>query len=274
MLKGALDLGITYIDTSPDYPRAEYFIGQYISKRRNEYILATKCGDNLSGTGAQYLFDRKTILDNFEESLRLMKTDYVDVLALHGVIPEYLSGGSAGEAWETMLEIKKSGRVKHLGVSMCNKGPDYYGFPAVYGYNSILRFASWPEMEVIQLPYGCMTRISEAVIQKTYTDYKTGVVARGVVKKYTGLYGQVLEVSRIKELFEEGETEDQFFIRYALSHPGLSNVLVGTKNLGHLEENVKAADKGPLSKKIYGETKLRMNFAGNVPGPLDMKLDW
>jgi aryl-alcohol dehydrogenase-like predicted oxidoreductase len=94
------------------------------------------------------------------------------------------------------------------------------------------------------------------------------------MKQYASVYNERYEVSRISELFDEGETKDQFLLRYALTHPGLSNVLVGTKQLAHLLENIKTAEKGPLSKEIYEETKKRMNFAGNIAGPVDMKLDF
>jgi aryl-alcohol dehydrogenase-like predicted oxidoreductase len=274
VLNGVLDRGITYIDTSPEYPKAEYFIGRGIAGRRDEYVLATKCCDNMTGIGPLYTFDRKTVIDNVEESLRLMKTDRIDVMQIHGVIPEYLPGGPRGEVWETMRELKKAGKILHLGVTVCNKGPEFYGFPAAYGYNSLLRFASWPELEVVQLVYGCMTRLSEQVIQKAYDDYGTGIVSRGAVKQYTDVYDGCFEASRVGELFEAGETKNDFFIRYALTHPGIANVLVGTKQLSHLEENIKAAEKGPLPSRVYEETKRRMNFAGNIAGPPDMKLDW
>ena len=112
LLNTALDHGVNYIDTSPEYPMAEYFIGKAIANRRDEYILATKCGDNMTGVGETYIFDRKTIISNMDESLRLMKTDHVDILQLHGVIPELLGGGAFGEAMEAMRELKKP--VKHF----------------------------------------------------------------------------------------------------------------------------------------------------------------
>ena len=274
LLNGVLDRGITYIDTSPEYPQSERFIGLSIAKRRDEYILATKCCDNMSGIGDLYVFDRRTILDNVDESLRLMKTDHIDVMQLHGAIPENCPGGPKSEVWETLLELKRAGKVLHIGTTICQKTPEFYGSPATYGYNSILRFAPWPEMEVIQLVYGCMTRLSEDVIQKAFDDYGTGIVARGVVKQHTPQYKERFEVSRVSELFEQGETRDQFLIRYALSHPGLSNLLVGSKQLSHIEANIRAVEKGPLSPDVYAEAKRRMNFAGNVAGPVDMKLDW
>jgi aryl-alcohol dehydrogenase-like predicted oxidoreductase len=274
MLNKVLDNGITYIDTSPEYPLSEYFIGKSISHRRSEFVLATKCCDNMTGEGALYIFDKKTVIANVEESLRLMKTDHIDVMQIHGAIPEYLAGGPSGEVWETLRELKKSGKILHIGNTVCNKAPDFYGYPAGYGYNSLLRFAPWPEMEVIQLVYGCMTRLSENVIQKAYDEYKTGVVARGIIKSYAPVYAERLEVSRLGELFEAGETKNDFFIRYALSHPGLACSLVGTRNKNHLMDNIKAANKGPLSPEVYAEAKRRLNFAGAVPGPVDMKLDW
>jgi aryl-alcohol dehydrogenase-like predicted oxidoreductase len=44
ILNAVLDAGINFIDTSNDYGRSEEFIGKYLSGRRKEYYLATKCG--------------------------------------------------------------------------------------------------------------------------------------------------------------------------------------------------------------------------------------
>ena len=274
ILNKALDLGINYIDTSPEYPMSEYYIGKSISHRRDEFVLATKCGDNMTGIGPLYLFDRKTIMDNIDESLRLMKTDHVDILQLHGVTPELLPGGRFDEAMQAICDIKKAGKALHLGLTVCNKKPGMYGYPAGYGYNSILRFAPWDEIEVIQLVYGGLTRLSEAVIQKAYDDYGTGIVARGIIKNYDDTYPQRLEMARLQDLFEEGETIHDFLIRFAISHPGLSTALIGTKNIHHLEQNVRAAEKGVLAPEVYAEAKRRLNFAGIIPGPTDLKTDW
>lgn len=77
LLNRVLDEGINYIDTSPEYANSEHFIGKAISHRRDEYILATKCCDNMRGNGPLYTFDRRTVLENVEESLRLLKTGSV-----------------------------------------------------------------------------------------------------------------------------------------------------------------------------------------------------
>ena len=274
LLNTALDLGINYVDTSPEYPMSEYYIGKSISHRRDEFILATKCGDNMQGYDPLYIFDRKTIMENIDMSLKLLKTDHVDILQLHGVTPELLPGGRYDEAIQTILDIKAAGKALHLGLTVCNKGPGMYGYPAGYGYNSILRFAPWEEIEVIQLVYGGLTRLSENVIQKAYEDYHTGVIARGILKKYDGTYDERARMARLSELFEEGETLQDFLVRYVISHPGVASALVGTKNVAHLRRNAAAAEKGPLSDDVYAEAKRRLTFAGAIPGPTDMKTDW
>jgi aryl-alcohol dehydrogenase-like predicted oxidoreductase len=203
-----------------------------------------------------------------------MKTDHIDLLQLHGVIPDYLPGGEAGEAMEAMRDMKKAGKVLHLGLTVCNRAPEFYGYPATYGYNSILYFAKWPEIESIQLVYGCMTRLSENVIQKAHDDYNTGIIARGVIKVYFHIYAERFEVARLSELFEKGETKNDFFIRFVLSHPGVASSIIGTRNIRHLVENIKTVERGPLPPDVYTEAKLRLNFVGDIPGPVDMKLDW
>jgi aryl-alcohol dehydrogenase-like predicted oxidoreductase len=274
MLNRALDRGITFIDTSPEYAMSEYYIGKCISHRRDEFILATKTCDNMTGEGPYWVFDRKTIIANVEESLRLMKTDHIDLLQLHGVIPDYLPGGEAGEAMEAMRDMKKAGKALHLGLTVCNKTPDLYGYPANYGYNSILRFAKWAEIESVQLVYGCMTRLSENVIQKAHDDYNTGIVARGAIKSYFPIYAERFDVARLGELLEKDETKNDFFIRYVITHPAVTSTVVGTRNINHLMSNIRAVEKGPLSQEIYEEAKRRLNFVGVIPGPVDMKLDW
>ena len=120
LLNTALDLGINYFDTSPEYAKSEYFIGKAISHRRDEFILATKCCDNMRGNGPAYTFDRQTVLENIDESLRLLKTDHIDILQIHGAIPSLVPDGEYGEVMETMRELKKAGKVLHLGLTIRN----------------------------------------------------------------------------------------------------------------------------------------------------------
>ncbi|MBC8291272.1 MAG: aldo/keto reductase, partial [Planctomycetes bacterium] len=83
-----LDSGINFIDTAPDYGICEERIGRYISSRRDEYFLATKCGcdptqheDHLE---VKHTWKPEVIRQNLETSLQRMKTDRIDLLQFHG----------------------------------------------------------------------------------------------------------------------------------------------------------------------------------------------
>jgi aryl-alcohol dehydrogenase-like predicted oxidoreductase len=220
----------------------------------------------MTGVGPLYLFDKKTILSNLDESLRLMKTDHIDVWQLHGVIPDFLPGGALGEAMEAMKEAKAAGKVLHLGLTIRNGQPMDYGYPATFGYNSLPTFSAWEDIEVVQLVYGALTRLSENAIQTAYDRHGTAIVARGAIKKYDERYDARFEASKISELFEEDESRNDFLIRYALTHPAIASVVIGSKNIHHVAENVKAAERGKLSAEIYMEAKKRLDYAGIVAG--------
>src|ERR1700685_4666443 len=73
VLNAVLDSGINYIDTSIDYGRSEERIGTYISGRRSEYFLASKCGCVPDAPqGSDHVHTAANIRAGVEHSLRLM----------------------------------------------------------------------------------------------------------------------------------------------------------------------------------------------------------
>ena len=267
LLNEALDHGINYIDTCPEYPMSEYFIGKTISHRRNEFILATKCGDNMTGIGPLYQFDKKTVLSNLDNSLRQLKTDYIDVWQLHGIVPSFLPGGEEDEVLDVMREVKKSGKVRFLAVSIRTGYPDAFGYPGARSYEYAPVFSKWRDIDVIQLVYGGLSRMAEKSISVAAKD-GAGIVARGILKKYKENYDAVFEESKLSELFEEGETRNGFLVRFAISHPDISTIIIGSRNYLHVIDNIKSADKGRLPDDVYEEAKRRLDFVGAISGPV------
>ena len=105
ILNTVLDAGIRYIDTSPDYGMSEELIGRYLSHRRQEFSLATKCACNLSGEGPAHIFTRAQFEKNLEESLRRLKTDHLELLQIHCVTPPDLPGGKGDDAVRYLQEL-------------------------------------------------------------------------------------------------------------------------------------------------------------------------
>jgi aryl-alcohol dehydrogenase-like predicted oxidoreductase len=121
ILNKVLDGGINYIDTSIDYGLSEERIGRYISHRRAEYYLASKCGCLVGappaprGQRGAHVFTRDNVMAGVEQSLARMKTDYLDVVQFHAS-PSRQTLEEHG-ALDALLELREAGKVRFIGMS-------------------------------------------------------------------------------------------------------------------------------------------------------------
>ena len=268
ILNAALDLGINYFDTSIDYGRSEERIGTAFRKKRDQVILATKCGCAVGdgqGEHAPHIFTPSNIRSGVAQSLRRLGTDYIDVMQLHGNPTRKELEEQGG--LEALVELRKQGVIRHLGLS--TRKP------------YIQEFLDVDLLSVFQLPYSAIQRQHEDIADSLSSRGKT-VVARGVVGRGSvanswssipiGMkFGQaqsVWEAAGIDEILG-GMSRIEFMIRFALMRNSVGICLIGTADASHLEENVRAAEKGPLSAELYDVAVERLAQAGSFPGDAD-----
>lgn len=270
LLNRVLDEGVNYIDTSRDYPTSEEKLGKAISHRRDEFFIATKCGCNmhLETTWGHHvhIWDTPTLERNLENSLRELKTDHLDIWQMHMALPEDLDGDKAHEAIQTMQKFKTQGKVRAIGVSLRHGFDHEPGYPSAYGYRCIKEFMTWGVFDMFQIVYGGMVRTSENAITRA-AEAGHAIKVRGVVKDYYDDFDQRFRNAGMEELLGEGEDRRSFLIRFALSHPGVTNALVGTASQDHLMSNIRAAEKGALPADVYAEAKKRLLKVGYAPEP-------
>src|SRR5436190_12416711 len=107
--------------TSIDYGLSEERIGRYISHRRSEYYLASKCGCLVGappaprGQRGAHVFTRDNVVAGVEQSLARMKTDYLDVVQFHSS-PSRQTLEEHG-ALEALLKLRDAGKVRFVGIS-------------------------------------------------------------------------------------------------------------------------------------------------------------
>ncbi len=261
ILNAVIDSGINYIDTSIDYGLSEGFIGQFIAGRRDEYILASKCGCMTSGptvpSGPQpHVYTKENIVAGIEQSLSRMKTDYLDVVQFHGS-PSRETLEEHG-AIDTLLELKQQGKIRHIGMSGT--------LPNLPGQIDMGVF------EVLQIPYSALERQHESLIASAADAGIGNVIRGGIAKGEPGQSGvpkpdpwKTFEDAGLGELVDESDSPTDFLLRFTLSHPGMHTTIVGTLNPDHLAQNVAAASKGSLSDDVYAEAKRRLAAAGETP---------
>ena len=259
VLNAVLDSGINFIDTSIDYGRSEELIGKYISGRRNEYFLASKCGCVPGGQQGEHVHTAANIRHGVENSLRLLKTDHLDLVQFHRSLTkdEFEKDGALQEA----MKLKAEGKVRFVGVSGT--------------LPNLVEQIDMGVFDAFQIPYSALQREHEDVIAKAaQTGHGTiirGGVARGAPTDWNRVYYMVppetmkdrWEEAKLDELLD-GMSRMEFTLRFTLSHPGLSTTIVGTKNPDHLRDNIEAARKGPLPPDVVAEAKKRLDAVGAV----------
>lgn len=106
LLRRAYEAGINYFDTANAYTDSEEKLGEALHDVRQNIVISTKSGGE----------DRATVQRHIEESLRRLKTDYIDLFQFHN--PEVLPDINDPDGpFAAALEAKKKGYVRHIGIT-------------------------------------------------------------------------------------------------------------------------------------------------------------
>src|SRR6202171_833222 len=144
-IHAALDQGINLIDTAPIYGqgRSEEIVGQALHKygRRESVVMATKWDIDGTKGRIERSSTRQRILQEFEDSLRRLQTDYIDIYQVHWPDPLV----PVEETAATLRELYERGQIRAIGVS--NHSPE-----------EMERFKSVAPLHTIQPPYNLFER--------------------------------------------------------------------------------------------------------------------
>ena len=83
LLESAIKLGVNLVDTAPAYGESERRLGSFVETHRDQIVLCTKCGERYLDGQSIYDFSGPATIASAEESLRLLRTDHIDLLFLH-----------------------------------------------------------------------------------------------------------------------------------------------------------------------------------------------
>jgi aryl-alcohol dehydrogenase-like predicted oxidoreductase len=249
----AVDLGINFIDTAPAYG-TEGVVGRALkSLKRDQVVIATKTSVRRDGQW----FTPQQVVASIDNSLRLMGTDHIDVLNLHGVEPEHYD--YALNTLAPVLEAeKRKGKIRHIGLTEN---------PIVDFSNAALKRALHdPVWEVFMVGFHMMHQVARGNVFAATQVKGIGTLLMFAVRS---IFADPPRIAReVKELAAKGlvdsslaATDDPlgFLIhdggasnlveaayRYARHEPGVDVVLFGTGDAAHLRSNVASLLKPPL----------------------------
>ncbi|HYN87745.1 MAG TPA: aldo/keto reductase [Ardenticatenaceae bacterium] len=203
-LNQAIDLGITYLDTSPDYG-SEPHVGEVMRTRRQEVFLATKVNRR----------SKEGVLDEVKESLRKLQTDYVDLIQVHAVnawadLEQTLAPDGALAALE---QARAAGMVRYIGITG-HARPEILGYALTqYSFDTVL--------------------VALGVADRLVTSPETFVLPRANERNVGVIAMKVLG---------HGEFHNRRqALYYSLGLPGVSLAIVGMDTPEHVTEIVELA---------------------------------
>ncbi len=225
VLKHAQELGINYLDTSDLYDKGknEELLGKLIHEDRDKWILASKVGNKwrADGAGWDWVPTKNYILSAVEDSLKRLKTDYLDLYQLHG--------GTTDDSFEEIVEafdmLVSQGKIRYYGISSIRP-------------NVFLNYANNSNIISDMMQYSIFDRRPEEYFP-ALSDSGIAVLARGTVaqglllekdaQKYLSYSTrEVLEIQKsIEELAQQHQVSKlALALKYPLLHqPCVCSVL-------------------------------------------------
>jgi len=254
----AFELGINFIDTANVYGRgaAETFLGEALAgRKRDSYVLATKLWGDMGG-GNQGL-SRAQVEKQLDDSLKRLRTDYVDLYQCH----RYDPNTPLEETMEALTRAKQSGKVRWIGFSEWS--PDQ--IEASIALKGVEHFVSsqpqysllYRRIEKKVIPISAANGISQIVWSPIAQGVLSGKYLPGAkipdhtrassdamggfIKSW--LETPVLEaVQKLKPLAQEaGCTLTQFALAWVLREPNVASAIVGASRPEQLDENAGAS---------------------------------
>jgi aryl-alcohol dehydrogenase-like predicted oxidoreductase len=168
-----VEVGGNFVDTASNYTdgSSEELVGELVAGQRERFVLATKYTLSLDprdpNAGGNH---RKSLVRALEQSLRRLRTDYVDLLYLH--MRDHLT--PIDEAVRALDDQVRLGKVLHVGIS---DSPAWLVAQA----NTIAQLRGWSPFVALQVPYNAAGRSPERELLPMAAAFELAVVAWGVL---------------------------------------------------------------------------------------------
>ena len=252
-IQQAIDSGINLIDTAPLYGsgRSEEIVGKAIKGRRQQVVVATKCGVRPKGNDLTHDLNPGAIRKEVETSLKLLDTDIIDLYQCHFPDPHTPVADTMAE----MLKMKAEGKIRYIGVSNFDSAlldearktapiasnQVHYSLLNRGIENELLPFCL--EQDIGVLAYG---PIAGGILSGKYKEKPK--FAPGDARTFMYNYYEEPLWSKVQPLLKDikaiaerhGKPPAQVAINWVRQQPGVTSALVGARSPQQAEANAAA----------------------------------
>jgi 1-deoxyxylulose-5-phosphate synthase len=241
LLRAAFDLGITLFDTAPTYGTAEELIGRAFGGMSPRPLIATKVIAPIDG-------NLDVVTATIENSLRRLRVDTIDLLQVHNTTLPVLRDE---DLFDCLEKMRRQGKVRFIGASVNDEETAWMSLSS----NSV---------ETLQISFnllnqGMRNRVLPAALLPPRGVLLRSAYLRGVLTGQLDSIPPRLAALKIaahaaREIVgSEASTLSEAALRFCLSFPAVSSVIVGIRSEMELEQNLSVSRKGPLSPRTLEE---------------------
>ncbi len=255
----AIALGINFFDTSDSYGASEEILGEVLGERRKHIVLATKFGSKPNQHGEKSGASRAYIIAEVEESLRRLRTDWIDLYQIHYPDPRT----PIEETLRALDELVEQGKVRFVGCSN-------FSAAQLHEAHTVSRQNQLASLVSSQDEYSLLVRDLEQELLPTIEKYDMGELpyfplASGLLTgKYKrnqplpegtrlahkeGLKNKYMtpenleKIERLEEFAtQRGHTLLELAFSWLLARPAVASVIAGATKPEQVEKNVASAD--------------------------------
>jgi aryl-alcohol dehydrogenase-like predicted oxidoreductase len=262
-IRASIDAGVSLIDTAPAYGmgRSEEIVGKAIAGRRDEVVLATKCGLVWHTAKGNHFFDQggkpvhrylgpESIAFELEQSLKRLRTDCIDLYITHWQDPTT----PVAETLGALEDLRKAGKIRAIGAS--NVSPaDVEAYLAAGGLDAIQEQYSMVhrDIEAELVPLCLRHRVSIISYSSLALGLLTGKIGPG--RKFEGDDLRINDprfsldnrrkvarfVAAVQPIAQSlGATVAELVIAWTTRQPGIAFALCGARNPDQAKENARA----------------------------------
>lgn len=251
ILKSAVAMGVTYIDTARGYGLAEERIGKSGIGNMPGVVIGTKCGQFLKNEPDLHGVElAKRVREDIETSRQMLQRDVLQLVQFHNELPDYTD---FREIIDILQKLKDEGKIEHVGM-------------ATRGQEAPLAAIQSGFFETLQVAHNILDQRMVPHVLPKAQENNVGIINRSVLlqgvlspamnKLPPALASLKTQAEKAHAIAKEaGMDLPTLAFRFVISNPATSTALLGTTKPSRLQAALDATNAGPLPQDILDELK-------------------